>query len=267
MGYAKVAEATAAGWLQERLTQFDGTVAGVVPGGFAAYARILHPAYRDQVAVPWHVVAAANGRRAHPLMQWEQIVGVRHAREQPGVWDTVPYEGNVPEAVLEPLAGVLRGHTDTPGSCWFGLWEGWGDSAVGPGETAGFGIPDRAMLLLAGPLETVFRTSLRPGPWEADADDPSVAVAVAVGPGPSAVGEPSAGDPFWRSPNLWWPDDRSWCVATDIDFTCTYVGASEACVEAVLAAEGVEAYRARSTDPVTGRSDRLNPPAVEGPTA
>lgn len=261
MGYARVDDAAAAGWLDERLTEFDGTVAGVVPGGFAAYARILHPAYRDGAAVPWREVAAANGRTAHALMQWEQIVGDRRAREQPGVWDTAPYEGNVPEAVLEQLAGILRRHTDTPGTCWFGLWEGWGDSAVGPGETAGFKIPDREMLLLTGPLETVCRTSLRPGPWEAGADDASVAVA--VGPdAPAAAGEPLAGDPFWRSPNLWWPEDRAWCVATDIDFTYTYVGGSEACVEAVLAANGIEAHPACPIDPVTEESDRRNPPAA-----
>jgi len=36
------------------------------------------------------------------------------------------------------------------------------------------------------------------------------------------------------SPNIWWPEDRAWCVATDIDLYDTYVGGSQECIEAVL---------------------------------
>ncbi|WP_413803740.1 hypothetical protein [Streptomyces iranensis] len=258
MDYTRVDDGSATGWLEERLTEFDGTVAGVVPGGFGAYARILHPAYHGDVAVAWREVAAANGRAAYALMQWDHIVGARQVGEQPGVWDEAPYEGNVPEALLRQLAWVLREHTGTPGNCWFGLWEGWGDSVVGPGDTARFEIPNREMLLLAGPLDTVHRSSLGAGPWATD--DPSVAVAVGPEPcQPAAPEQPLDRDPFWRSPNMWWPDDRAWCVATDIDFTYTYVGGSEACVDAVLAADGIEAYRAHPIDPVTDESDHLNP--------
>ena len=35
------------------------------------------------------------------------------------------------------------------------------------------------------------------------------------------------------SPNLWWPEDRQWFVATDIDLDSTYVGGSEALIEAL----------------------------------
>ncbi|OPF83732.1 hypothetical protein VT50_0202720 [Streptomyces antioxidans] len=258
MDYTRVDDGSATGWLGERLTEFDGTVAGVAPGGFGAYARIVHPAYHGDAAVAWYEVATANGRAAHALMQWDHIVGARRIHEQPGVWDEAPYEGNVPEPLLRQLARVLREHTGTPGDCWFGLWEGWGDVAIGPGDTARFEIPHRGMLLLSGSLDTVHRSSLTPGPWAAD--DPSVAVAAGPKPRqPAACKEPLDRDPFWRAPNLWWPEDRAWCVATDIDFTSTYLGASPACVDAVLAADGIEAYRAHLIDPVTDESDHLNP--------
>ena len=40
--------------------------------------------------------------------------------------------------------------------------------------------------------------------------------------------------PFWGdSPNIWWPEDRAWCVATDIDLYDTYVSGSVECIEAV----------------------------------
>lgn len=38
----------------------------------------------------------------------------------------------------------------------------------------------------------------------------------------------------YRSANLWWPDDRSWCVSTEIDFNWTYVGGSQKCIAQVL---------------------------------
>jgi len=41
--------------------------------------------------------------------------------------------------------------------------------------------------------------------------------------------------PGWLDgPNLWWPDDRSWCVATEIDLPWTYVGGAEAVIEDIL---------------------------------
>lgn len=39
-----------------------------------------------------------------------------------------------------------------------------------------------------------------------------------------------------QAPDLWWPEDRSWFVATDTDLDWTYVGGSEALVNDVIAA-------------------------------
>ena len=35
-------------------------------------------------------------------------------------------------------------------------------------------------------------------------------------------------------PNLWWPDDHSWCVASEIDLPWTYVGASAEVIAEIL---------------------------------
>ena len=49
----------------------------------------------------------------------------------------------------------------------------------------------------------------------------------------------------WRgwgqAPNIWWPEDRAWCVATDIDSFDTYVGGSKPCIEQVLVHPDLEA--------------------------
>jgi hypothetical protein len=48
-------------------------------------------------------------------------------------------------------------------------------------------------------------------------------------------------DWIYRSPNLWWPDDRAWCVVTEIDFTWSYIGGSSPCIEQILRDSELEA--------------------------
>jgi hypothetical protein len=261
MGYAMVEDAAAAAWVAAGLSEYDGTVTTVVPAGFEAYARILHPAGLDEVPVRWGDVAAANGRSAHRAMQWDHIVGARRLSEQAGVWDEEPETGSLPQTLLPALAGVLGEHTETPERCWYGLWTGWGHTIVAEGETATFETADREMFLLAAPLDTVHRTSLEP--WPVASADGSVAIAFQTSP-PDDKPEAEAGaepgpDPFWRSPNLWWPDDRAWCVATEIDFSYTYVGGTQRCVDAIIQTPGLEAYAVDPADPVTWDGDHVNP--------
>jgi hypothetical protein len=56
--------------------------------------------------------------------------------------------------------------------------------------------------------------------------------------------------PAFQSPNLWWPADRVWCVASDIDLPSTYLGGTRALVEEVPGDDRLEAVPARLTDPV-----------------
>ena len=64
-----------------------------------------------------------------------------------------------------------------------------------------------------------------------------------------------AEEPPEQSANLWWPDDRAWFVATDVDLMTTYVGGSAACIADLLAADGLEAPPSRWTA-VTGTPTR-----------
>jgi hypothetical protein len=54
--------------------------------------------------------------------------------------------------------------------------------------------------------------------------------------------------PAEQSPSLWWPDDRAWCVASEIDFCSTYVGGSPALIERVLGDDRLEAIPVRLED-------------------
>jgi hypothetical protein len=50
-----------------------------------------------------------------------------------------------------------------------------------------------------------------------------------------------------QGPNLWWPVDRAWCVASEIDLPWTFVGGSTKLIDAVIGAHDLNA-RVTSVD-------------------
>lgn len=212
-------------WVLHRVRDFTQNVGSVVPQGFAAYARVFHPAARLGEPVSWEQVAAANGRMAHPGMEWTAITGSwRFVRgdTQSTLWDEEPPVGQLPEAPAARLAGVLAAHTSTPQRCWFGIWDGYAGLPL-PATAPRLRLPQRGMYLLSGALSAV-TTSL--------------------------------GD---RRANLWWPDDRAWCVGTDIDLMTTYVGGSRSGIRDVVADDRLEALPVPVDQRVTWDSDVVNP--------
>ncbi|MFI0228413.1 hypothetical protein [Streptomyces sp. NPDC017086] len=191
-----------------------GTVAGVAAPGFAAYARVLHPAALDERPVRWSAVAAARGTRITPGVHWHEVIGKdreyvdRSGPGVPGVWDEHPAEGPTPPGVARALLPVLARHTRTPERCWFGLWHGYGRWDWDRFPT--FGTPGREEVLLAGRLADVV--------------------------------SPVAMDEFSELPDLWWPQDRAWIVGGDVDLVSTYVGGSAELIAGLLAAPGLEAH-------------------------
>lgn len=254
-------DVTAAAWIGPRLTGAIGTVTGTVPAGFAAYARICHPARDgDGYSVPWPRVAEATGRRAHPLMQWHAVVGSPdHDNMKGSRWPgDNPIRGNLAPEVLGPLCELLAGHTATAADCFFCLWEGYGwihggrsvaiSGSVEPVPPAFSAdelnrprvrLPGRDYLLLAGALPTASRIGWRVTPDWFDA----------------------------QSPNLLWPADRAWCVASGIDFDSTLVGGTVELVEAIRATPALDAWAVRPDEALTFDADRINPVAQPTPSA
>lgn len=236
--YVTAPDAAPAGWVAAGLRGFGASVLSVVPAGFQAYARIFHPARRRDrdgwVSVSWREVAAANGRVAHRAMQWCSLVGscdlVEGSRPQPGVWDVEPVAGHLPRDLATELAGLLAAQTTTPRRCWFAVWDGFGDLAVPAEGPPSFAVPQRRLLLLGGTVRAVGTSSL------------------------SMAGG-------WRTPNLWWPEDRAWCVATEVDLMTTYVGGSHACVRQLLDDPWLEAAAVEPSDGIAYDGDAINPSA------
>jgi hypothetical protein len=227
-------DVSAADWIVAGVRNFEYDVGSLVPVGFAAYARVFHPARRHDAdgswsEVSWRSVAAANGKVAHAGMEWIAITGswrFLHADQQPGIWDAEPSEGSLPARQAQRLSEVLRSFTTTPLDCSFAIWDGYGGAPYPRDTVPKVMMPNRQMVLFRGPLQAA-TTSL------------------------ATHGQQSA--------HLWWPDDRSWCVATDVDLMTTYVAGSVECIAAVEADQELEALPVTVDQSVSWRGDTINP--------
>ena len=209
-------------WVEEGLSHSDfSAVRSLLPYGFPAYARVFHPAYLNddkKQPVRWSTVASWTGRTVHPLMQFQRVAGLpegAHVNEPDPPWGSHPTVGSIPEAECRTLAETLKDFTTTPGICYFCLWEGWGNIDTHLYKTGSrVKAPHRNHLLFRGPIDAIMAFFAT--------DWPRVNV-------------------WSNSPNIWWPKDRSWCVATDIDLCHTYIGGSQQCIEAILSHPILEA--------------------------
>lgn len=134
--------------------------------------------------------------------------------------------------LFETIASIGERHTSSPGRAWFAVWDGHGfanatshyarqgtvDDAtreaieqersrlrdederrnaairVALAQLPRFDLPHRSYFLLAGSVSAASQMQ---------------------DPGPLVE---------WRHPDLFWPEDRRWFVATDVDFWSLYIG-------------------------------------------
>lgn len=252
-----------AGWVIDRLREFGRDVGSVIPSGFEAYVRLFHPAVRfeagEEVAVSWGQVAEANGRVVHAEMQWANISGVEgHSGESaPGLWDGKPDVGTLPRNHAAVLADVLRGHTTTPDRVWFCVWDGWAGLWFHPVGRSTLYAPGRRMKRGRWPFSR-FRNRGELPPPAPRVQVPNRAYYLLSGP-IEAIEESMEQAPAYQSANLWWPDDHAWCVATEIDFSWTYVGGTEALADELINHPKLEAIKTRLDHGITYDSDTLNP--------
>lgn len=208
-----VENASTGEWIGDGLLPHLSKIGAFIPVGFEAYARILHPAFEArpgvrEPTVRWADIAAQSGVSLRKDTSWEELTDTSL-----GSWTPQhPDEGHLPRAEAEALVRLLRPMTATPDSCYFGVWEGWGGldpDRRWPG-VARLRLPhDRTYILLRGSIEAAAETF----------------------------------NPHFRtSANLWWPEDRSWLVATEIDHHWTYLAGSASCIARILADERLEVF-------------------------
>jgi hypothetical protein len=62
------------------------------------------------------------------------------------------------------------------------------------------------------------------------------------------------------TPQLWWPEDRAWVVATEIDFDSTIVASTNGGAETLLNGDGLEALLVPSDGRLDIAGDEISLP-------
>lgn len=223
-----------------------------VPATFEAYVRVFHPVQGSTPAKihTWREVCHHNVKFAHSLMQWQSIRTDRFG----GVWpDGDPEVGSLP---LHTFRGLVRSLLvqGSQNDCSAGWWRGWailrdllprlsregafrpsGATASTTGDTDVFGtsasyldLPQRSYTVLQSSLGGLLQQRL---------------LSVSA---------------LWRSPNILWSSDRSWFLATEIDFDSTLLGGSRALIDKVAADASLELMEVHPSDNLTVFGDIPN---------
>jgi hypothetical protein len=242
-GVEVVRDVEAADWAVSSLAPWapDGVrLASFMPSGFEAYARVLHPAPRgdpdDPRSISWAELANERGVALTPDVTLAEVLGVDGEEAFGSFINLAPQPGHT-EQIARPLSQILRGHTGTPALCWFCVWEGWG-----------FLLPGVPLMESTGPLRR--RDVRRVIRRQRAARRPLRSIPKVAGRGRNylllrgSIETAHSLEPMRRHflpASLWWPDDRAWAVATEIDGFSTYVGGKRSAIDALLGSSDLEA--------------------------
>jgi hypothetical protein len=240
------------------IPSFGARVGAMVPLGYEAYGRLLHPAKDAQGrAVRWAEVAEYTGRNMHPLVQWHRLVGAKLPHDNHGVWPgDPPNPGSLRDEELGPLVEALTRHTATPEDCWF-CWDVFGHAGSTPGPSFVMASTSDS----ADPLPTT-----APAPSELR-DWPRVTIhgetyLLARGPLLSAhwIGDWRGAEVTFISepPLIWWPNDRAWCVGSIMDIDSTVIGGTASLIQDLMDDTRLEVLPVQAHDSLMYDADRLN---------
>jgi hypothetical protein len=251
-GLEPVKDLSPASWLRETLSDWPTgrpfIVGDLVPPVFDAYARILHRVWQpDDVREPngtWSELARARGVSMISGTAWEALE-IRHG----GKWRVD--EGSLSEGEVEALVRLLGTESDST-ACWFALWSGYA-SIFEPGATLfleGGSPKQRLAIRIARTRERIATSRVRRAARRLPTFDllgRSRSYLLFEGP----LGNALAIHHLLRfqSPNLWWPDDRSWFVHSEIDSTSTYLGGSRGLIGRLVGEQVLESFEVEADTP------------------
>jgi hypothetical protein len=244
-----VSDVSAGAWVRDRINDFGPVIGGMLPIGFDAYAKVLHPALGPgEARTRWSEVAAWTGQLLDQNTWFQDLSQpIDPDDRRPTPWQQEPTLGEIPEDLLAVLTDVLSGHT-TSTHGWFCLWDGWAcvhgsmvrsmswpvDRPAAPGTPTSYRaspafppnvlegpkvrLSSRDYLLFQGPLDAANELGANV-PW-------------------------GSFTTFERQPpSLWWPDDHAWCAATEIDASFTCIGGAGQLIDELLNHEDLEVLR------------------------
>jgi hypothetical protein len=196
--------------------------------------------------VRWSEVAAWSRLPFRSDAQFHSIALSEVAPDTPPPWQGHgPILGSLYPPDAENLTRFLREWTSTPEQCWFCLWDG-------------YGWENRQLLVPIGePAESLsdpVPQRVRKGPR---VHSPGRDYLHFYGPVEAAMATVHLADSN-QTPNLWWPQDQAWCVASEIDLPWTYAGGSPDMIDRLLADESIEAIHADPDDRISRVDHAVN---------
>lgn len=143
--------------------------------------------------------------------------------------------------LFEIVASVGQQHTSTADRAWFAIWEGHGFDSFA------------SRVAWSGPVDDATRVMLEQKRRQLREEDerrkaairaglrlvprfhvPARAYYLMSGPVAAVTGLRDPATLRWRNPDLFWPDDRRWFVATDVDFWSLYIGGDDHFIRALV---------------------------------
>jgi hypothetical protein len=255
--------ALAGAWIKPSLDgDRGGRVKNLVPQTYEAYARIFHPIDdADHEEVTWAEVARRLGTVAHREMQWHAIVGSYDPSNfTDSRWSGGdPYPGELVEEKLDLLCGILARHTATPERTYFGMstihagvMDEWPDAPQYEQHA-------REWVVLRGPLAAVDQIAVSDR-------HPGIGVIYFYPKGQEPPPDYEPPERWSRqTPDLIWPEDRSWFVQTEVDFDSTVLGGSRRLIDQLLAAPELDVWEVDGEVSLQADADKLNPVPDSGP--
>jgi hypothetical protein len=224
-----------AAWATSLLDESFDQVSALVPGGYEAYARLVHPPQSGPrvgtlpIAERRFLIDILRAETTTPARCWFCVAETRGLDDQ-GVAERVRLPSGGPRYLLH--AGPIEMALASP-----------------PEKTVRLVIKKDATLAEIGE-----DLKAQAGPqygflFPKDATAAELAEAL-NGASWSVLAE--------QSPGLWWPDDRAWFVATGGDLTSSYVGGSRRLVDRLKAEPKLQAFVANLTDSLFEARDTID---------
>lgn len=242
--YEPERDATRAEWVIARCNGPRRTLHNVVPAGFAAYVRLLHPGWEWQAVgrseverlsvddyedrkrstpVRWREVAHHRSRAIHREMQWwdiapDSMIDTRSGRG--GL--SPPYDGEITLDMAECLFDILVRHSGENEECICAFWEGFGILRNVPDSIRVRGIGQQEHVLFHASLGAVrdqWRLVLK-------------------------YARESSG----LTPQAVWPVTRDWYFAVPFEMQSSYLGGSAELIGEIRSEERLETLEALPGD-------------------
>lgn len=244
----------------------------------AEQSRLMQLMTDDETT--WAVAAEAFGTIMHPLAQWDSLLRVARDEGTSIAPDGREFSGGqfgeLSPAQLTRVAAHLAAHTATPEDAFAGLWPGRGGLVghMGHPQSHAFiqvGDPDSAELahhneMLGRSFKDRFNNVFRRSTWQEGilsreiSEGPQLKLPdreyllfqtdiraltdpnwVLGAPWRDRPMEEHGFDPSAQAPNLLWPADQAWVVASEIDYDSTIVAGSAELIQAICADAALEA--------------------------